>query len=60
MNDEPRLLTVRKVAVYLSTSVHAIRELYYKRELPALRIGRRLNFDRMDLDKYIERMKRTL
>jgi excisionase family DNA binding protein len=59
VENEPRLLTVSQAAAYLSTTVPAIRALKYSRELPFIRIGKRDNFDRKDLDTFIEARKRT-
>jgi excisionase family DNA binding protein len=55
-----RLLTVQEAAKYLSTTVPAIRQLIYKRELPITKIGKRHNVDKFDLDKFIERSKQTV
>jgi excisionase family DNA binding protein len=54
----PRLLTVPQAASYLSASVWAVRSLAWSRELPHVRIGRRVLFDLRDLDRYIERSKK--
>lgn len=53
----PRLLTVPQAASYLSTSVWAIRSLAWSKEVPHVRVGRRVLFDLRDLDRYIERSK---
>lgn len=53
----PRLLNVHQAAQYLSTSVHAIRQLGWGREIPSLKIGKRVLFDIRDLDKFVERQK---
>lgn len=53
----PRLLTVPQAASYLSASVWAVRSLAWSREVPSVRIGRRVLFDLRDLDRYIERAK---
>jgi len=55
-----RLLTVQQAAKYLSTTVPAIRQLIYKRELPITKIGKRHNIDRFDLDNFIDRSKQTV
>jgi excisionase family DNA binding protein len=52
-----RGLTVQQAAEYLSTTVPAIRQLIYSRELLFVKIGRRHIIDRLDLDKFIERSK---
>jgi len=53
----PRLLTVPQAASYLSASVWAVRSLAWSKEVPCVRIGRRVLFDLRDLDRYIERAK---
>lgn len=54
---EPRLLNVRQAALYLACSVHAIRQLQWSRAIPSLKIGKLIQFDRSDLDKYVEAQK---
>jgi excisionase family DNA binding protein len=53
----PRLLTVPQAASYLSASVWAVRSLAWSREVPSVRVGRRVLSDLRDLDRYIERAK---
>jgi excisionase family DNA binding protein len=55
--NEPRLLTVKSAAAYLSASVWSIRCLAWNRVVPHLKIGSRILFDRGDLDSYIESQK---
>jgi excisionase family DNA binding protein len=50
---QARLLTVKQAAAYLACSVFAVRELGWSRRVPSLKIGRRVLFDRTDLDTYI-------
>jgi excisionase family DNA binding protein len=54
---EPRLLDVRQAAQYLACSVHAIRQLQWSRAIPSLKIGKRIQFDRADLDRYVDQTK---
>ena len=54
---QPRLLNVREAASYLSTSMHAIRQLQWGGKIPYLKIGKLIQFDRADLDKFIEANK---
>ncbi len=54
---EPRLLTIPMAAAYLSSSVWAIRQLVWARKIPHLVIGRRILFDKADLDRYVESQK---
>jgi excisionase family DNA binding protein len=55
--NSPRLLTLKEAAAYFASSVWYIRQMIRNRELPHIRIGRRLLLDRVDLDHYIERNK---
>jgi excisionase family DNA binding protein len=52
-----RLFTAKEAALYLGRSVHAIRELQWDGLLPAVKVGRRIHFDVLDLDKFIEQHK---
>ncbi len=54
----PRLLSVKDAAVYLGVSPWTIRSLGWSREIPEVKIGRRVLYDREDLDRYIDRVKR--
>jgi excisionase family DNA binding protein len=54
---QPVLLTVRDAAVYLGRSEQSIQHLIFERELPVVRVGRRVHLDRRDLDTWIEKNK---
>ncbi len=54
---EKRLYNVPEAARYLGLSVWGIRELHYSGKIAAVRNGRRMLFDRADLDQWIERSK---
>lgn len=54
---EPRLLTVKAAAAYLSATVWAVRTLGWSKQIPTIKIGRGFLFDREDLDRYIEQQK---
>lgn len=55
---EPRLLSIKQAAAYLNCTVWATRSLVWGREVPSLKIGNRILFDRADLDAFIESRKR--
>ncbi len=55
--EQPRLLTIKAAALYLSASVWAVRTLAWEQRVPYIRLGRRMLFDRADLDRYIEAQK---
>ncbi len=54
---ERRLLSQQDAACYLGISYWTIRDLVFRRELPFVKIGRRILVDRVDLDAYLDRSK---
>jgi excisionase family DNA binding protein len=52
-----RLLALPDAAAYLGLSPWTVRELQWKGKLPRVDLGRKLLFDRADLDALIERQK---
>jgi hypothetical protein len=54
---QPRLLNVQQSAIYLACTVAAVRQLQWSRAVPFLRIGKRILFDRVDLDRYVDLAK---
>jgi excisionase family DNA binding protein len=53
----PRLLNVREAAAYLACSVHAIRQLQWSNAIPSLKIGKLIQFDKVDLDSFVNAQK---
>jgi excisionase family DNA binding protein len=53
----PRLLPIKQAAGYLSCTVWAVRSLAWNREVPSMKIGNRILFDKKDLDEFIEAQK---
>jgi excisionase family DNA binding protein len=49
-----RLLDLAGAAEYLGDSERHVRALWERREIAAVRIGRKVRFDPADLDRYIE------
>ena len=54
---QPTLLNVKEAAVYLGRSEQSVQHLIFEKELPVVRVGRRVHLDRRDLDAWIERNK---
>ncbi len=52
-----RLYSVKEAASYLRLSPWTIRSLGWNGEIPQVKIGRRVLYDRQDLDHYIEGAK---
>jgi excisionase family DNA binding protein len=53
----PRLLNVLEAATYLATTVHAVRQLQWSKAIPHLKLGKLVQFDRNDLDAFINAQK---
>jgi excisionase family DNA binding protein len=56
-STEPRLLDIKGAASYLSTTVWCVRSLVWDKKLPGIRLGKKIVFDRVDLDKFVETLK---
>ena len=54
---QPRMLTVKEAASYLGATVWFIRELVWGRKVRSLKFGKRIVFDRADLDAFVEQQK---
>ena len=54
---QPALLNVKEAAVYLGRSEQSVQHLIFEKELPVVRVGRRIHLDRRDLDSWIEKNK---
>ena len=60
MNMENRLLSVEGSARYLGVRKSTIYSWAARHKIPSVKIGRRLLFDRKDLDDLIEKGKRQV
>jgi len=47
-------LTVNETAEYLGTTERHVRELIYKRQIPYIKIGRLVRFDRGELQQWLD------
>jgi excisionase family DNA binding protein len=56
---EPRLLPVKEAAAYLGATIWFIRSLAWNRAVPHVVFGKRILFDRADLDRYLESQKKV-
>ena len=54
-----RLVSQQEAATYLGISYWTLRDLVFRRDLPSLRIGRRLLLDLRDLEAFIANAKTT-
>ena len=58
MSTVKRLISVEETAKYLGVQMSTIYSWAWRRKIPSVKIGRRLLFDREDLDRMIESGKR--
>ena len=58
MTEEKRLLSVEDAAKYLGVQKNTMYSWAWRRKIPSVKMGRRLLFDRADLDSMIEAGKR--
>ncbi len=49
-----RLLNTREAAEYLGIAVDTVYRMARLRELPSVKVGRALRFDRVALERYVE------
>jgi excisionase family DNA binding protein len=54
---QPVLLNVKQAAVYLGRTEQSVQHLIFQRDLPVVRMGRRVHLHRRDLDSWIEKNK---
>jgi len=54
---QPRMLTVKEAAAYLGSTIWFVRELVWGRKVRSLKFGKRIVFDRADLDAFVEQQK---
>src|SRR6516225_5661384 len=47
----------KAAAIYLGRSEQSVQHLIFQKELPVVRLGRRVHLDRRDLDRWIEKNK---
>jgi excisionase family DNA binding protein len=55
--DVPRMLTVQDAAKYLGSTTWFVRSLVWDQKVRSLKFGKRIVFDRADLDAFVEREK---
>jgi len=54
---EKRLLTIKEASEYLGISVKGLYHMVERRQIPFVKTGKRLRFDKIDLDNWIEKHK---
>ncbi|MFN0118178.1 MAG: helix-turn-helix domain-containing protein [Elusimicrobiota bacterium] len=52
---EPRLLKADEAAQYLNYHYETLYELARRGEIPAVKVGRSVRFDRLELDKWVDK-----
>ncbi len=51
---QPALLTVKEAGVYLGRTEQSVQHLIFGKQLPVVRVGRRVHLRRSDLDRFID------
>lgn len=54
-----KLLSIDEASGYLSLKVSKLRSMVFKREIPIVKIGRLIRFNRSELDNWLEQLKRN-
>ena len=54
---QPVLLNVKDAAIYLGRSEQSVQHLIFQKDLPVVRLCRRVHLGRRDLDRWIEKNK---
>lgn len=57
MNTETSLLTISEASTFLNVKVSRLRTAVLTKEIPFLKMGRLIRFDKTDLLKWIEELK---
>ena len=57
--EPSRYLAPQEAADYLRMSLSWLRKATRRREVPAIPIGARIVYDRVDLDGYVDQLKRA-
>ena len=55
----PRILTLDQAATYLGLTKDALRAKVHLGRIPTVELDKKLRFDRLDLDRMIEKSKRV-
>jgi excisionase family DNA binding protein len=54
---EKKLLTIKEASEYLGFSIKALYHMVERGQIPFVKIRKNLRFDKIDLDKWIEKHK---
>lgn len=57
MNTETSLLTIKEASDFLNVKISRLRTAILTREIPFLKVGRLVRFDKKDLIKWIDSLK---
>lgn len=58
MNSETSLLTIHEASTFLNVKVSKLRTAVLNRDIPFLKMGRLIRFDKIDLLTWIEDLKK--
>ena len=58
-NQEMRLLCINEASAYLNLRVSKLRAMIFKREIPLVKIGRLIRFEKSQLDQWLKQHRRN-
>ena len=60
MNNQKIILTIEELTAYLNTKKSHVRSLVFRGEIPHLKIGRLLRFNKEEIDEWLTKNKGTI
>jgi excisionase family DNA binding protein len=58
-NNKTNLLCIYETSAYLNLRVSKLRSMIFKKEIPLIKIGRLIRFDKNELDRWLEQLRRN-
>ena len=52
---DTRYMDTATCAAYIGRSVQAVKQLVFKKQIPVIKVGHRLSFDKERIDKWMDR-----
>jgi len=58
-NQDSKLLCINEASAYLNLKVSKLRAMIFKREIPLIKIGRLIRFDKCQIDQWLKQHRRN-
>lgn len=59
LTPDSNLLNIDEASTYLNLKISKIRMMIFKKEIPLVKFGRLVRFNKEDLDQWIQQLKRN-